>query len=106
MLDFFLALLPWAALIVVAVFVWGAVTRGLPAQRAAKEHRANPGPIMDRLFDGSPQVTYTPGMGSHLSLDTLTRGASERGYRFGQSVRAAGQPEMWIFEKVSPEPRP
>lgn len=47
-----------------------------------KKMEAAPGPILDALFDGSPQVVYAPhDRSGGLTMMTLVKGAGEHGYK-------------------------
>lgn len=70
----------------------------LLAARDAQDRRAQ-GPEMDQLFDGRPQVVYTPRR-VNLSLDLLIEAANERGYRFvSQSSSSRRHPREVVFER-------
>jgi len=66
-----------------------------------KEMEANPGPILDGLFDGAPQVVYAPNDSSGgLTTATLLTGASAHGYRMVQETGQMGTRSL-VFEKTT-----
>lgn len=87
--------------VVMGVSGWAALGLAARDETKVKELEANPGPVLDELFDGSPQVVYAPKHSSGgLTTATLVKGAGERGYRMvSETGRMATR--TVVFEKVT-----
>lgn len=96
-------LLPLLALLVLLLFAGIGLVIWIVQKsvRARRELRGGPDMILDRYFDGRPNVT-SHGDLLHLDRETLIAGAEARGYRLIHSGQEPGadHPTLY-FERVT-----
>lgn len=88
-----LLLLAIAAFGLFGFIVLGSVNRG------QKRSEANAEEILDKAFDGSPNVTFKITMQS-VKYETVILGAKKRGYRLIHQADNQYGPHTLIFEKI------
>lgn len=94
-----IALLVFGGLVFAAVFVVLVFAGVFKTERDQASAERNATEILDKAFDGRPDVTFTTNMRS-LKAETVVLGAKQRGYKLAsQIINEYGYGPL-IFEKV------
>ncbi|WP_114906493.1 hypothetical protein [Ornithinimicrobium murale] len=88
-------------LLALGVFVLGGLALLLITERSGRKAEENAPALLDRAFDGLPQVTYKVNMKTP-SYETVLRGAEARGYRLVHEINNSsdGFAKTLLFDRA------